>query len=683
MAKQNGALVEYTRRASSFRVGHLIAAVVVIVMALSVATQYVASSLAYQAELGSPWLHVGAVRVYAPWAFIEWAYYFDAYAPDVFTRGFYIVYAGTAAAVVAAFVVALKRSKSTRTADLHGSAHWASEDEIQASGLAEKKPGVILAVLPDGRYLIHDGAEHIEVTAPSRSGKGVSVVIPTLLNWRHSVIVNDIKGENWTLTARFRSKFSYVMKFNPSGRDTCRFNPLAEVRRGENEVKDVQNIAQMLADPDGKGLEGHWAIEGAAWLTAAIVHVLYTEPDKSLPGVSAFLDNPDRALADTLEYMLATKHVGGACHPVVAQGARALLNKSANERSGVHSTATSFLKLYQDPIIAAAVSESDFAITDLMRAKHPLSLYLISPPSDKARMRPLFRLMMAQINARLTEELNPEGNRWRLLELMDEFPSLGKLEFFEEGLGFVAGYGIKCMMFNQSDKQIIKYYGRDNTIMDGAHIHVWYTPNTDETAKRISESLGTKTEVVSTVSRGGHVLSGWLGNLMVSSSEQARALMTQDEVSRMPKTDVIVKVAGIAPIQAKKTYYYRDPSFKDRVPPTVQDGNRVGALADPAHPMNPPSDTHLRPYRYGPPRKPSQWASVARPAPAAPLASPGVARAAPAAPDGIETPKRDALATAEFAHEQKTTAASGAPDQELTQAQLATGLNDDEGLWMP
>ncbi|PPT91412.1 conjugal transfer protein TraG [Xanthomonas theicola] len=588
-----------------------------------VASQYAAHALAYQPQLGEPMLRLGTLRLYEPWAFFSWDWNYNAYAPDIFSRCVFIVIGFTVLGVLAAVGVALWRAKEVEESTTHGSARWADEKDLKRSGLLDGD-GVVLGKTEDGRYLTHNGPEHIEVTAPSRSGKGVSSVVTTLINWRGSVIVNDIKGENWMLTARHRSGFGYVLKFNPAFLDSCRYNPMAEVRFGMEEVKDVQNITDMIVDPEGKGKPDHWSKEADAWLTAVFLHILYAEPDKTLPGVARFLDNPERTIDASLHYMLNTKHLGDRVHPVVAIGARALLNKSENERSGVHSTARSFFSLYLDPIVAQAVSESDFSVYDLMRAEHPLSLYLISPPSDKRRLRPLFRLIINQVFTRLTEELNPESNRHRLLAQLDEFPALGKIEQIEEGLGFYAGYGIKVLMYNQSVNQIIKYYGPNNTVMDGAHIHVWYAPNTEETAKKISDALGVKTERQQQTNYAGNRLAPWLGHVMVSNQETSRPLLTPGEVSELPPTDCIIKVAGLPPIRAKKTAYYSDPNFSKHVPPTIQEGQRKGALAEKNHPMNPPADTAVRPYRYGPPTPRNPWAGrvvVAPPAPA-PVAAP-------------------------------------------------------------
>ena len=288
-------------------------------------------------------------------------------------------------------------------------------------------------------YLRHDGPEHVLCFAPTRSGKGVGLVVPTLLTWPGSCIVHDIKGENWQLTAGFRSRFGPALLFDPTNSASAAYNPLLEVRRGEWEVRDVQNVADVLVDPEGS-LEkrNHWEKTSHALLVGAILHVLYAEKDKTLAGVAAFLSDPRRPIEATLYRMKATRHLGDKVHPVVAAAAQELLNKSENERSGVLSTAMSFLGLYRDPVIAKVTGASHWRIADLMNGSAPVSLYLVVPPGDINRTKPLIRLILNQIGRRLTEELNPGKRPQRLLLMLDEFPALGRLDFFESALAFMA-----------------------------------------------------------------------------------------------------------------------------------------------------------------------------------------------------------------------------------------------------
>ena len=266
--------------------------------------------------------------------------------------------------------------------------------------------------------------------------------------------------------------------------------------------------------------------------------------------------------------MMSTHHLGDHPHPVVASAAREVLNKSENERSGVLSTAMSFLGLYRDPTVAAVTSHCDWRIQDLVDATNPVSLYLVVPPSDISRTKPLIRLLLNQIGRRLTETLEVEGSansKHRVLMMLDEFPALGRLDFFESALAFMAGYGLRAFMIAQSLNQIEKAYGANNSILDNCHVRVAFATNDERTAKRISDALGTATEMRSQKNYAGHRLSPWLGHLMVSRQESARALLTPGEVMQLPPQEEIVMVSGHAPVRAQKLRYFDDENFKSRV----------------------------------------------------------------------------------------------------------------------
>src|SRR5208282_6255282 len=251
----------------------------------------------------------------------------------------------------------------------------------------------------------------------------------------------------------------------------------------------------------------------------------------------------------------------------VASSARELLNKSDNERSGVLSTAMSFLGLYRDPVVATVTRQCDWQIRDLVEGAEPVALYLVVPPSDISRTKPLVRLILNQIGRRLTEELEANRRRHRLLLMLDEFPALGRLDFFESALAFMAGYGLKSFLIAQSLNQIEKAYGQNNSILDNCHVRVSFATNDERTAKRVSDALGTATEMKAMKNYAGHRLSPWLGHLMVSRSETARPLMTPGEVMQLPPTDEIVMVAGTPPIRAKKARYFEDKRLAERVLP--------------------------------------------------------------------------------------------------------------------
>jgi type IV secretion system protein VirD4 len=364
--------------------------------------------------------------------------------------------------------------------------------------------------------------------------------------------------------------------FDPTNIVSAAYNPLLEVRRGQWEVRDVQNVADVLVDPEGS-LErrNHWEKTSHSLLVGTILHVLYAEADKTLAGVASFLSDPKRPIETTLVAMMTTPHLGKqGPHPVVASAARELLNKSDNERSGVLSTAMSFLGLYRDPVIAQITRRCDWRIADIAGEERPTTLYLVVPPSDISRTKPLIRLILNQIGRRLTEDLHAKDRRHRVLLMLDEFPALGRLDFFESALAFMAGYGLKAFLIAQSLNQIEKAYGANNSILDNCHVRVSFATNDERTAKRVSDALGTATEMRAMKNYAGHRLSPWLGHLMVSRQETARPLMTPGEVMQLPPDDEIVMVAGVPPIRAKKARYFEDPRLAERIlsPPKSTEG---------------------------------------------------------------------------------------------------------------
>lgn len=282
--------------------------------------------------------------------------------------------------------------------------------------------------------------------------------------------------------------------------------------------------------------------------------------------------------------MMTTPHLGDdGVHPVVASAARELLNKSENERSGVLSTAMSFLGLYRDPVVARVTRRCDWRISDLVDRRDPVTLYLIVPPSDISRTKPLIRLILNQVGRRLTEDLAAKGRRHRLLLMLDEFPALGRLDFFESALAFMAGYGIRSFLIAQSLNQIEKAYGPNNAILDNCHVRVSFATNDERTAKRVSDALGTATEIRDARNYAGHRLSPWLGHLMVSRQETARPLLTPGEIMQLPPSDAIVLVSGLFPVRATKARYYEDRQLKARLlPPPTEPTQReeVGAQSD-------------------------------------------------------------------------------------------------------
>lgn len=597
-----------------------------IVFASGFTTQWLAGQFGYQAALGER----GAFGLYQPFAWVGWIWRFYRSAPDVFAWA----WCGFAAAVtIGGFAYALSvgfGSRSIKKHDgVHGTAHWASEAEIRKSGLlpkvaGESGAGVYCGAWRDNRgslhYLRHNGPEHVAAIAPTRSGKGVGLVIPTLLSWPHSVVVNDMKGELWAMTAGWRKEAAgnVVLKFEPAAAEgSVAFNPLEEIRIGTlHEVGDVQNLVTIIVDPDGKGMD-HWRSTAHAFLTGLILHLQYMAAEKgavaSLPGVAEALSDPSRPISQLYDEMIANKHLvvrdgtgavtGRESHDTVSRAARDMLNRAENERSSVLSTAMSFLSLYRDPLVARNVSRSDFKISDLMnyeeltetvdpetgeisvtRQSRPLSLYIVIRAEDKDRLKPLMRLMINQIirvllrpTIEYVEGREKAPHLQRLLLMLDEFPSFGRLEVFQEALAYIAGYGIKAYLIMQDTVQLQEAYGRNESITSNCHVRVAYAPNKIETGKWLSDNSGVTTVITERISTSGARFGAFLTSVSRSYSEGSRALITPDEVMRLkaPETDgektiksageVLVFSAGHAPIKGEQSLYFLDPTFSARV----------------------------------------------------------------------------------------------------------------------
>jgi len=610
--------------------------VLILLLSAWLATEYLAWRLGSPPAFGSPML---GAHVYLPFDVLIWTWKYDSPAVgwstmQVFQQAHLIMGAGGFLALVVPIAIAWRRTRRIEAErnDLHGSAHWASPEEIAATGVLPteaNRGGLLLgAWVHRGRvrYLRHKGSEHVMIFAPTRSGKGVGIVIPTLLSWDQSVLVHDLKGENWALTSGFRERGlkQRTLRFDPTSPDSARFNPLLEIRMDGNLVKDVQNIATMIVDPDGKGLNDHWAKTGFDLMTGVVLFVLLfdwqsigkdrgerclatvqgvlsdggpireiamedarrkprAEGDPEIEGSQAvMLFIRDRALAEVAK--LENLSSPEASHRrtgwmVVAQASQSYLNKAPNEASGVLSTALSFLSLYRDPIVAENTRVSDFTLESLMGGEDtdgkpvesPTSLYLVVPPSDKDRLKPLLRLIINQVVRRLTErmEFTPgeQGrSRWphRLLLLLDEFPSLGRLDIFQEALAFVAGYGLTALLIAQDLSQLTAAYGRDESILSNCHIRIAFAPNRIETAELLTRMAGQGTVTHTQRQYSGNRLAVALMHVNTNEQIVRRPLLTADECMRLPAEDQLVFVAGHPPIYGRKIRYYEDPILAER-----------------------------------------------------------------------------------------------------------------------
>lgn len=549
-----------------------------------------------------------------------------------------LVLCGGAGVFLLGCLIYLNSRASTKTAhgnrdseNLHGSARWANLKDIRQTGLFSKTGVVVggrrrrfFASLLKGssvQPLRHNGPEHILTFAPTRSGKGVGLVLPTLLSWKHSVLVLDIKGENYALTAGWRQSIGQnVLRFDPASLSgSARYNPLEEVRTGtDHEIADCQNIASIIIDPDGKGLKDYWTQSGWEWLAASILHVLYyvdfhNGRTATLADVHRFMsighdgelteEDGDEGFDRLCDEMAAFDHKRLIVNEEIFRAAGSMKKKASNERSGVHSSAKVQLALYSDPIVARNISSCDFRIADLMNGESPTSLYIVIPPSEIDRLKPLIRIIMNQFLTRLTSEMEFAGGKavqhykHRLLLMLDEFTSIGKLEIFERALAFMAGYGLKAFIIVQDLTQLQKAYTKEEAITSNCHIRIAYAPNKVETAKLLSDMAGKTTIVQRKKTRS--TSTGKLGsNGSESVNEVSRPLLTPDECMALPgmkKTqagdvkspgDMLIFVAGSPTIYGRQALYFQDKTLLKRAaikPPimTIRLASKTGPATVP------------------------------------------------------------------------------------------------------
>ncbi|MBU0682719.1 MAG: type IV secretory system conjugative DNA transfer family protein [Candidatus Omnitrophica bacterium] len=562
-----------------------------IIIGFSLGTQYIAYKLPHLTVYYEPIIF----GLYNPFYFIIW--FLKAGNSEIidlhFKIGVLILAGSQMTGIMFLYVYNYIVKQRIEETDVHGSAKWACYKDLINANVINQDKGVYIGGWVNEKarrveYLKDNSDKHCIMWAATRSGKGVGVIVPTLLSWDGSVLVYDIKGENYALSSGWRKNVlgSKVIKFDPTCNDGsgASFNPLFEIRIGDHEIKDTQNIASMLVDPDGKGNLDHWRQSAHSLLTGVILHVLYARKDKTLRGVANLLSDPDRPLSEVLNSMLKTEHdpegIRGwlhpathkptKTHPVVASVARELKNKAYDECSGIVSTAISFVSMYRDTIIAKNTEKSDFRVIDLIHNDVPVSLYLIVPPSDIARTRPLIRLILNQIGRTLLENVQSEdkfnlnAHKNKLLLMLDEFASLGKLESFQDSLAYMASYGIRAYIIIQDLAQLKNAYGTDESIIGNCHIRITHAANKLETADVISKMTGVATVQKFSKSFSGKGIDMASGNVSDGAMEVSRPLLTPDEIMRLPDDDMVIFVGNTNPIYGRKIKYYKDPVLSKR-----------------------------------------------------------------------------------------------------------------------
>lgn len=544
--------------------------------AAATATQLIAHVFAAQPALGQPLMVFGDVTLYPPWSLFVWAVAWGEAYPKPFAVAWLIFLAGGGVgALTAAKLAGSQPSIKPWAKDAWGGFADAAGASLFATS------GAVLGKL-DGEILAYDGPEHQILIGASRSGKGRGHVAPTLLATPHSALVIDVKGElafgdarhDFPGTAGFRESLGPVLIFAPARTESCRFNPLFEIPRGPQEVRWAQNLTDILFGAhEERSTKDFWLRSAANLVAPVIIHTLYFEPleRKTLAVVREKLRN----LAETCEEMRRTLHRRNPqtgqpeVHPEVLHAAESFLSAEERMRSGIQATAESVFGLFADPLVSANTATSDFRIGDLVCADKPVTLYLQPPPSDVARLMPLMRLIVDFAGRALMESQTHDATgrikRHRLVMMLDEFPMLGRLEFFESMMGAMAGYGLKALLVCQSLNHIIKAYGRDNVILDNCHIVTAFAASDTDSAKRIAEMAGEVWDLrESQTEKKPKPMIGW-GEGSTTLREERRPLLLPGDVRALPRDEQLIFVSGAKPIRAKKLRFDEEALFKSRL----------------------------------------------------------------------------------------------------------------------
>ncbi|MCB2081803.1 MAG: type IV secretory system conjugative DNA transfer family protein, partial [Rickettsiales bacterium] len=416
---------------------------------------------------------------------------------------------------------------------IHGDAKWATETEIRKAGLRSKK-GILVGQTSRG-YLIAPGFQHALLFAPTGSGKGVGFVIPNLLFWEESCVVHDIKLENYELTSGYRQQMGQkVFLWNPAspeGISHC-YNPLDWVspKMGQM-VDDVQKIANLLL-PE----QEFWQNEARS-LFLGVALYLIAVPEKP----TTFGEIVRTLRSDDVVYNLAVvlDTIGKQIHPVAYMNIAAFLQKADKERSGVLSTLNSALELWANPLIDATTSKSDFDFNRFKKDK--ITVYVGLTPDNIERLKPLMQIFYQQATQLLCKHMPRPDEPFGILFVMDEFPTLGDMEQFKNGIAYFRGYKVRLFLIIQDTEQLKDIYEEAgmNSFLANATYRITFAANNVETANLISQLVGNKT--VKQISRNAPVfLDLNPASRSKHVSEAQRALLLPQEVIGLPRDEQII-----------------------------------------------------------------------------------------------------------------------------------------------
>ena len=442
---------------------------------------------------------------------------------------------------------------------IHGDAKWATMRDVKKMGLRSKS-GVLLGTY-NKKLLVADGYQHILLFAPTGSGKGVGFVIPNLLFWKDSVIIHDIKLENYELTSgwRRRNLKQKVVLWNPADPDGIShcYNPMDWISKKPGQmVDDVQKICNFLL-PE----QEFWQNEARALLTGIMLYLVAADDKPATLGeVVRTLRNDD--VVYNLAVVLDT--MGKKIHPVSYMNIASYLQKPDKERGSVTSTANSSLELWANPLIDTTTATSDFNLHEFKITPH--TAYIGLTPDNISRLAPLMKMFYQQAAAFFTAKMPQPHEKFGVLMMMDEFPTLGKMEQFQAGIAYFRGYRVRLFLIIQDTEQLKGIYEESgmNSFLSNSTYRITFAANNMETANLISQLLGNKTAQQVSYNKPKYLdLNPGARSLHVS--ETQRALLLPQEVIQLPRDEQIILIESQPPIKSKKIFYFKDRFFTSRL----------------------------------------------------------------------------------------------------------------------
>ena len=437
--------------------------------------------------------------------------------------------------------------------------------DVKRSGLMDGKEGVVV-----GRYrgkLLTYSAWFVALLAATRSGKGVAVVIPTLLSWFQSCVVLDIKKENFNITSKFRSLFQPVYLFSPFTLETHRWNPLAYIEEAaeEDRVPEVMAVGTSLY-PNVVSESGDWNGMARNLFVGLTLYLLETEElPTSFGELLRQASGKGKPLKKHLENIIKErKKSGRPLSEVCVDSLMVYINSAPNTASSIMSTFTAPLTLWRSPVVDAATEKSDFSLRQLRRKRMSIYVNIPVPRLDESKLiLNLFFTQLIKHNTDIELGMAPDV-KYKCLLLLDEALAAGYMPILHAGSAFIASFGLIMVTIAQSFAQLSAPvsqggYGREGgeALLENHGLHMQFRPKSQAAAENISKMIGPKT--VKSIIRSRRRLGDG------SVSDKAEPVMPAHKILRMPDSKQLIFLDDKPPIYCDKVRYYDDKVFVSRL----------------------------------------------------------------------------------------------------------------------